>query len=309
MADHDKNNIQVFESSAKTAEPLCAYYGSCGGCDLQHVSYNDQLKLKMKWLAQIIARFPDLTVREIIPSPQEYYYRNRITLHHDGKAYGFYRASSHDIVVIDKCVIASELINDHLAVLNRDVLSGPETFELREGEGSYFLQVNSSQNQNLIDTVLNFCRLKKSQRVLELYCGSGNLSFPLSAISKSVTAIDGDSQAIEIANMKRREEKIKKVRFFATAVYDAVYEFSQKLEQFDTILCDPPREGLRDVAKILPRFKAEKIIYVSCNPLSFIRDAKIFSSKNYRLKEIVPIDMFPQTKHVEIVGLFCFKKP
>ena len=112
MANYDKNNIQVFESSAKSAKPLCAYYGSCGGCDLQHVSYDEQLLVKMRWLKQIFANFKDLIIRHIIPSPKEYYYRNRITLHHDKKTYGFYRTSSHDIVAIQKCVIASETINN-----------------------------------------------------------------------------------------------------------------------------------------------------------------------------------------------------
>jgi len=304
MTVYAKNNKQLFESSPKTREPLCEYYGECGGCDLQHISYEEQLGLKMRWLRQIFTRFPQTKILEILPSLHEYYYRNRITLHHDKKQIGLYKAYTHDIVPIKKCVIASEVINEKLSRLEPQVLCGDPSFELREDDNSSFLQVNSYQNDNLIETVLNYCQGQKTQSILELYCGSGNLTFPLSKISRSILAIDGDEAAITLAAERRRIDKIKKIRFQTSSVYDVVFKLSQAFESFDVIVCDPPREGIKESSKILPRFKANKIIYVSCNPISFIKDAQTLCRKGYQLIEVTPIDMFPQTRHVEIVGLF-----
>jgi len=304
MTVYAKNNKQLFESSAKTREPLCEYYGECGGCDLQHISYEEQLGVKMQWLRQIFTHFPQTKILEIIPSLQEYFYRNRITLHHNKKQFGFYKANTHDIVPIQKCVIASEVINEKLSHLGSQVLCGDPSFELREDDNSSFLQVNNYQNENMLETVLNYCRGQKTQSILELYCGSGNLTFPLSKISRSILAIDGDEAAITLAEERRRSDKIKKIRFQTSPVYDAVFKLSQDFESFDVIVCDPPREGIKQSSKILPRFKAKKIIYVSCNPVSFIKDAQVLCQKDYELIEVTPIDMFPQTRHVEIVGLF-----
>lgn len=257
-------------------------------------------ELVRRWLCD----FEDVELADIIPSPQEYFYRNRVTLHHDGKNFGFYRGRTHEIVAIQKCVIASDLINQKISALKNDVLSGPQTFEIREDDASVFLQVNLFQNRNLIETVLEFCRGKKSQNILELFCGVGNLTFALSEVCHKITAVDSDRAAIKMAEQKRLKLKNKKINFIAGDASDFVFKMSQNLEKTDVIVCDPPRAGLKSAAKSLCQLETERIVYVSCNLESFFKDAKILRNKKYYLKKLVPLDMFPQTHHVELVGLF-----
>lgn len=284
--------------------PLCEYFGICGGCDLQNLSYTEQLKLKSESARRLFANFGDVEIAEIVASPREYFYRNRVTLHHDGKKFGFYRGRTHDIVPIKKCVIANDIVNQKITGLDESVLKGPQLFEVREDDARIFLQVNSSQNKNLVETVLSFCHGKKSQRILELYCGAGNLTFPLAEICRKITAVDLDAKAIALAEHKRQELKNKKVNFVSGDVADFVFKMSQDLQNIDTIICDPPRAGLKSAVNSIGHLGADRIVYVSCNPESFIRDARILQNKNYLLKKLVPLDMFPQTSHMELVGLF-----
>lgn len=288
-------------------KPLCEYFGICGGCDLQNLSYPHQLKFKSESVRCLFANFGDVEISEIIPSPKEYFYRNRVTLHHDGKKFGFYRGRTHEVVGIKKCVIASDVVNQKISELGNDVLRGPQIFEIREDDASIFLQVNSSQNKNLVETVLSFCRGKKSQKILELYCGAGNLTFSLAEICHKITAVDLDEKAVALAEHKRQELKNKKINFVQGDVVDFVFKMSQDLQSVDTIICDPPRAGLKSAVNSIGQLGAERIIYVSCNPESFLRDARILQNKNYQLKKLVPLDMFPQTDHVELVGLFQSK--
>lgn len=285
-------------------KPLCEYFGTCGGCDLQNLSYSEQLKLKSEVVRRLFANFGDIEISGIVASPKEYFYRNRVTLHHDGKKFGFYRGRTHDIVPIKKCVIASEVVNQKITELSGSVLKGSQPVEVREDDASVFLQVNSSQNKNLVETVLSFCHGKKSQRILELYCGAGNLTFSLAEICHKITAVDLDAKAIALAEHKRQEIKNKKINFVKGDVVDFVFNMSQDLQTVDTIVCDPPRAGLKSAANSIAHLGAERVIYVSCNPESFLRDARILQNKNYLLKKLVPLDMFPQTNHVELVGLF-----
>lgn len=271
---------------------------------MQNLSYSEQLKLKSELVRRLFANFSDIEISGIVASPKEYFYRNRVTLHHDGKKFGFYRGRTHEVVAIEKCVIASELVNQKISALDDDILRGPPIFEIREDDTSVFLQVNSSQNKNLVETVLSFCRGKKSQNILELYCGAGNLTFSLAGICHKITAVDLDAKAIALAERKRQELKNKKINFVKGDVVDFVFNMSQDLQTVDTIVCDPPRAGLKSAANSVAHLGAERIIYVSCNPESFLRDARILQNKNYLLKKLVPLDMFPQTSHVELVGLF-----
>lgn len=295
---------KILPLASQTVKPLCEYFGICGGCDLQDLSYPEQLKLKSDSVRRMLKNFDDVEIAEIIPSSKEYFYRNRVTLHHDGKNFGFYRGHTHEVVPIKKCVIANESVNQKISGLGKSVLGGPQTFEIREDDSSVFLQVNSSQNKNLIEAVLSFCHGKKSQKILELYCGAGNLTFSLAEVCRQITAVDLDGKAIELAEHKRQETNNKKINFVERDVVDFVFRMSQDLEKTDVIVCDPPRAGLKSAANTVCQLGATRIVYVSCNPESFCRDAQIFQGKNYQLKKVLPLDMFPQTRHVELVGLF-----
>lgn len=284
------------------AVPRCQHYGVCGGCDLQHWSYARQLAFKEERVRKIFERFPQVIFHKIVPSPQEYAYRNRVTLHSDGVKFGFYKKKTHDLVAIQDCAIASPVVNQKMTALQT---LPPGDFEVREDElATAFIQVNTEQNTNLQNLVVTAARFQKTQRILELYAGAGNLSFPLSKICRELIAIEGNRVAVQAAQKRKATQKNRKVSFVCGDVYEEAYRLITDYEKFDTLVCDPPRGGLGDVAGLLPKFGADKIVMVSCEPHTLVRDACVLRSKGFLLKEISTLDMFPQTHHIEVVALF-----
>lgn len=314
------NLNDINNSSLEQVKPLCPYFGECGGCDLQHLAYSEQVRLKKKGLENLFQKFVDVEIHDVISSPKAYGYRNRITLHHDGKKWGYFKRGSHDIIAIDQCPIASESLNQKLKWLSmgkpldslrslgvNSFLKTNREFELREDDSVEFTQINTEQNDNLKTTVIKLLPRQKTQRVLELYAGSGNLTFALAKLVRDIIAVENHPEAVRLAQEKCRNLGFKKIKFRQELAADAVFNLVQNCETFDTIVVDPPREGLMNVAAKLFQLKAKTIIYVSCNPITFRHDAEVLAQKNYALKSITPLDMFPQTRHVEVVGVFTKK--
>lgn len=297
---------KILKASPQRREPRCAVFGHCGGCQLQHMSYDAQLEFKVVGLKSALRDF-SFDLRPIIPSPQEYEYRNRVTIHHNRKRWGFHAAQSNEIVSTENCAIASTAVN---AFLNDDLLKYASPVEVRENGVAakpFFAQVNSVQNTNLIQVVCSLLPKSKRQRILELYAGGGNLSFDLARHASEVVAVEGNEQAVEFMRERIRSES-KKAAILPRCqdVADAVYELVNDCEQFDVIVCDPPRDGLLKAVNQIDKLGARTLIYVSCHPTAFARDAKQLNNKNYVLQSVTPIDMFPQTRHLEIVGVFSY---
>ncbi len=164
-----------------------------------------------------------------------------------------------------------------------------------------FSQINLEQNQNLIQTVLRFSEVNKEDRVLDLYAGVGNLTLPLAMGAKEVLGIEENKMAIEDARFNAERNGIKNCDFIHGRVEDVL--MSSKRETPDLAVLDPPRTGCKTILDQVIRLKPKKIIYVSCEPTTFSRDLRLFSERGYRLQRLGLIDMFPQTFHMEVIGL------
>jgi 23S rRNA (uracil1939-C5)-methyltransferase len=171
---------------------------------------------------------------------------------------------------------------------------------IRTSPGSFF-QVNPEQNQRLIETVLKFAAVKEGETGLDLYAGIGNLTLPLSLGVKEITGIEENKKTVEDARFNAGGNNIKNCLFLQGRAEEALEQWNKKNPDF--IVLDPPRAGCRDVLDQLIRLRPERIVYVSCDPATFSRDLRLFSEKGYGLTEIALIDMFPQTYHMETVGL------
>lgn len=302
----------------------CPVYGRCGGCDLQHMDYATQLALKADWVREACVGLAGGVIHPVVPSPNEFDYRNRVTLHRSKAGIGYHRRGSHEIVPITSCPLASPALNKKIAAASElgntapanhagrqrgriPLLPSEDTpFELREDAGATFTQANALLNPELTRIVAHAARWRKSQNILELYAGSGNFSFTLAEIAHTVTAVEGNATAHMEAQARKKssphESTAQRVSFRHAEVRGFIFELIQAHEHFDTIVCDPPREGLGDLATRLVELGAGRIVLISCELESFVRDARALMSKGYRLDEITPLDMFPQTQHVEIVG-------
>jgi 23S rRNA (uracil1939-C5)-methyltransferase len=306
--------IKLITPSKFRIEPPCPVYGVCGGCQWQHVNYEEQLKQKEFIVAHALSRIAKeegASILPIIRSPLDFFYRNRVTFQRDGSKIGFYQKQSHKIVNVEKCYIADEIINEKLKNLRQDSRSLPlsDRFEVSVDETSGFSQVNSRQNVNMQKYVLKALENPDAgQKLLDLYCGSGNFSFPIADLGWDVYGVDLNKAGIEAAVATAASTR-RKIYFKKRDCAAEARDLAMQNKNFDAILLDPPRTGadetLWDSIKIL---SPKKLIYVSCNPATFARDwARLRAKTSLKLISVQPFDMFPQTFHVELIALaHCF---
>lgn len=169
---------------------------------------------------------------------------------------------------------------------------------------SSFFQVNSKQTLNLYNLVLEKCALKGKEIVYDLFCGTGTISLFLSRWCQKVIGIEINKDAIKDATENMYLNNIQNCTFLAGDVSKIIK--SQK-EKADIIVVDPPRAGLDNITiENIFRLNPEKIVYVSCDPVTLARDLKILSEK-YNIESVTPVDMFPNTYHVECVCVLKLK--
>lgn len=369
--------IQIVEPSPWRVIPPCPSFGSCGGCQWQHVDSSVHGELKKEILGEILKRLgglKEIPFISVAPSPKPYGYRVRVQLKVKGKAMGYYQERSHKIVDIDHCPISHPLVNQIIRNLRKELaaLLRMEEIEINvspeEGRGvllfhphsygqriEYFMkeflrsqpilrglaiasedglnlfgdptlnfmiplsqerekrnltfrispesfsQINREQNQTLIQTVLQFSGVNKEDRVLDLYAGIGNLTLPLAMGAKEVLGIEENRMALEDARFNAGKNGIINCDFIQGRVEDVFMGWKRKTP--DLIVLDPPRTGCKTILDQVVRLKPKKIVYVSCEPTTFSRDLRLFSERGYLLQRLGLIDMFPQTYHMEVVGL------
>lgn len=166
-----------------------------------------------------------------------------------------------------------------------------------------FSQVNYDQNRQMIRTVLEWGGLQGNERVLDLYCGNGNFSLPLSRFCDEIVGLEEYGDSIADAEYNARNNGVRNARFIAMDTERGLRELVDAGERFHLVLLDPPRTGAREAVHLIPALKPEKIIYVSCDPSTLARDLSNLYGKGYRVAASRAIDMFPQTYHIESVTL------
>ncbi len=166
-----------------------------------------------------------------------------------------------------------------------------------------FLQTNSRQTENLYQKALELSQLSGSEKILDLYCGAGTISLFISPFAKEVEGVEIVPEAIQMAGKNKKENGVENAHFVLGEARKIAKQYRLENRSFDRIILDPPRAGLHPkvIRDVLP-LGAEKITYVSCNPTTFARDAKLFVEGGYRLARVIPVDMYPHTFHVELVG-------
>lgn len=170
-----------------------------------------------------------------------------------------------------------------------------------------FFQVNPLQTEVLYRKVLEFADLKGSETVFDVYCGIGTISLFLAGTAKHVFGIEEVDSAIEDANENAKLNAIVNTTFLAGKAERVIVDLHKKGINADVIVVDPPRKGCDEVVlNTIAEIKPEKLIYVSCNPATLARDLRILEDKGYRTKIVQPVDLFPNTMHVECV--VCIQK-
>jgi tRNA/tmRNA/rRNA uracil-C5-methylase (TrmA/RlmC/RlmD family) len=287
----------ILEPSPHRQSPPCPYYQVCGGCDYQHIGYAHQLELKRFQVQQALHRIAKLTeviVRPVVPSPKSYGFRNRITIHSNGHAIGFFRKRSREIVDVAKCALASEAVNAGLSKIRHQGMAADSHATIREDDSVItFTQTNDEVARKIVDYVR--ARAKGSVLV-DAFCGSGFFAHSLAPKFKTVIGIEWNRAACELA----ARSALKNEKFVCADVTEILPQILKE-QLVDTLLLDPPAKGLaREVSAAIEERPPGTVIYVSCNPATFARD---LSRLRLHLVDVQPFDMFPQTAEIELVAL------
>jgi 23S rRNA (uracil1939-C5)-methyltransferase len=326
--------VEVHEASPDRVEAPCPYFGVCGGCQWQHIGYERQLELKRHVVSEQLRRIGKFTVQpvaEIVGADEPLGYRNHVRFS-AGKegALGFVRRASHSFLPIERCLIAQPAINEILAryqgkagamhqlevrfgVNTGDILiQPPEAGEKRKGRSyreallgrvfevssASFFQSNTRQTERLIELVIEKLEPRPDDLLVDAYAGVGTFAALLAPLVGRVIAIEEAPNAVvdATANM----EDLSNVSCIEGKVEHVLPELG---ERPDALILDPPRQGCHPgaLAAVLS-LSPPRLVYVSCDPATLARDLRILVDGGYELIDVTPLDMFPQTFHVECVA-------
>ena len=312
--------VKILEPSPARVKAPCPYFGVCGGCSWQHISREEQLKQKQLLVEDSlkeIQKLQSFEVRKLLPSPQDYFYRNRIQMTALNGGWNFRKKHSHDFVQVKDCLIVEEPIRKVVQNPPKN-LKNSVRYDLRISESNEtlitaldedvelvgFSQVNRFQNQELIDHVLAALPAESSGELFEFYAGSGNFTFPITSQKTfgHVWAVEGSPVLVKKAHQLIQQQNIssKKLSFHLGDVGQFLKTRWPKKD--DVVFLDPPRIGADEsVIKTLGLSKPRQIVYLSCHPVTLGRDLKrlLALEKSYKINFVQPFEMFPQTDHVE----------
>jgi tRNA/tmRNA/rRNA uracil-C5-methylase (TrmA/RlmC/RlmD family) len=329
--------LKIIKPLPARVKPLCRYYENCGGCCYQHLDYEHQLKSKKKQVEEAfwkIGKIVSPPVLEPIAAPKIYHYRGKAQYHAEavsnGWKIGFLDISGGKLVDIERCEIMEETINEKMRVLrdnkqlrrNDDaqltiwsdffvdepckkesivrVVKDKNFLVPRDG----FFQANLYLTDQLVDEVCRLAATNEINTIVDAYCGSGLFSIFLSSYAKNIIGIEISEKSVKYAQINAENAGVKNVKFICGDIENVL---RRKLlppgDKIDLIFLDPPRSGCeKAVLKEIVVWQPRKIIYVSCNPATQARDVKYLNECGYDLRSLLPVDMFPQTEHIEVIG-------
>jgi tRNA/tmRNA/rRNA uracil-C5-methylase (TrmA/RlmC/RlmD family) len=288
---------EVLRSSAERVEPPCPYFGRCGGCDYQHITYRHQLELKRRQVSELLKRvghLPDVSVSPAIPCRNPYGFRNRITVHAERGRIGFFAKNSRNVVDVERCAIAIPEVNEKLKQLRKEGLRDGSHRTLRgTGVPLTFAQTNSFVASELLEYIS--VRLE-GKVLLDAYCGSGFFAHALADRFQRVVGLDWNEHAISRARGLAGANEL----YICADVGGAIAAILGAHHP-EAVLVDPPAAGIeKRVAEALVANKPERLIYVSCDPATLARDLSRLR-EHFKVQSVQPFDMFPQTAEIETV--------
>jgi len=312
---------RVVTPSPERVAPECQYFGACGGCQYQHIEYAAQLRFKHKQIADLFERVGKISpekISPVLPCPAPYGYRNRIMIRSqwNGPAkklvIGFIRADNNFVEDIEECKISEPALNEQIKEVRANpppkggikvvLRVQPENWEVPPDS---FFQNNFFLLPKLVETVRELLRAGGARHLIDLYCGVGFFGIEAADVVESFVGVEYDQLAIKAARQNAALRKITNGEFVAAKVEVILPELLQKFTPEKTsVILDPPRKGCwPETLELLRQTRPAQVIYVSCHPATMARDLNILCADGvFELVRVQPLDMFPQTQHVECVA-------
>lgn len=331
--------LEILEKSPHRIEAPCPHFGTCGGCQYQNFSYDEQLRWKTRQVSELLKHMvgSDHPVLPAIPSPRQYGYRSKLTPHFqkpksgERPAIGFLEFDRRSrLVDVAHCPIAMDEINAALPAERKLVFQNAASYKsgatllLRATEGKvetnprspiaehigdltfHFLAGDFFQNNPFIlsdftDYVAEQAKAGGQRFLLDAYCGSGLFALTLARHFEKVIGIEVSETSADWARRNALTNDIENATFIAASAEKLFAEIKDPAAQ-TTVIIDPPRKGSSpEFLTQLFDYRPSKVVYISCNPATQMRDLNAFLEAGYAIETIQPFDLFPQTRHLECV--------
>lgn len=328
---------EIITPSPVRIEPPCPYFGRCGGCDFQQLTYEAQLAAKSEMIRDCLHRIarleniPDVVVNR---SPKEWRYRMRATwqIDEEQRRIGYYERGSRRVCDVADCAILQPELQQTLekvratewhefppglkhldAVVGENGVSlspefaGFNTTELSLTLGGEVYHYNAEAffqvNPSLLEALTEFALEGLSgATALDLYCGVGLFTLPLAPRFQKVIGVESNSTSVRFARRNLQRAGLTNVRVTNATVTEWFRSDGRDSGPVDLVLLDPPRAGAESaVIKGIIDLHPLNISYVSCDPATLARDLKKLMTGGYDISAIAAFDLFPQTHHVETV--------
>ncbi|CAK9041979.1 Uncharacterized RNA methyltransferase BMEI1496 [Durusdinium trenchii] len=320
----------LLEKSAHRVNAPCMHFGQCGGCALQHLDDVYYRTWKRRLVVNALTRqgFDEAVVAPLVSCTPESRRRARFAIRKTaaGLVFGFNKRSSDRIVDIERCLIIDPALQQKMDGLRRLAAATPHhwrvfdmavslcdngvdvTFSGGDAEDSLSVQeaslmTTAAETADVIRVSIEDVALRMRGVLQIFFSGVGTFTLPL-ATGAPVDAVDSDKAAIGALDAAlRRQRPPHPVTAKARNLFDRPLMASE-LREYDCIVFDPPRAGAEAQAVEIAASSTPLVIGVSCNPVSFARDAAILRSGGYALSQVTPVDQFVYAPHVELVGIF-----
>ena len=336
--------VKVLTPSPYRTAPPCPYFGPCTGCQWQHIDYQHQLRIKRQIVLDALGEaggFDEPPVSPTLAAPEQYGYRNhaRFTVGRKKGELGFVNRETRRFVPIQECLLMHPWVNAALerlqgrcaetsqlslrygvntgdfliqpALKNEDVPlpSGQKHYlESLDGRGfriaaSSFFQVNTRQAARMVELVKDELQLTGTEVLVDAYAGVGIFATLLAPHAGKVIAIEESASAVQDAVENARG--VEGVQFLQGKAEEVLERIDERPHG---VILDPPRAGChRKTLEALIQLAPRRVVYVSCDPYTLARDLKILCQSPFHLELVQPIDVFPQTRHVECIATLSWQ--
>jgi tRNA/tmRNA/rRNA uracil-C5-methylase (TrmA/RlmC/RlmD family) len=331
--------VEVLVPSPDRIAPVCPLFGECGGCQYQHLDYQKQLDWKTRQVGELMKHMAGVVfpVKPCLSTEQTWHYRSKITPHFDKAreggigAIGFLaNGQRFKLVDVPQCEIAMDAINEALPGIRADIRAKADTFKRgstilvratgdgvvtdfkatateRVGELTFrFLAGDFFQNNPFILPLFTGYVAKQAAAggarfLVDAYCGSGLFALTLAKHFEKVAGVEVSETSCEWARKNAASNHIANATFLTAPAEDVFAGINFPAAE-TAVVIDPPRKGCTpEFIDQLVNFGPARLVYVSCDPATQVRDLKLLTGAGYELAEVQPFDLFPHTRHLECV--------
>ncbi|MCP5532776.1 MAG: class I SAM-dependent RNA methyltransferase [Akkermansiaceae bacterium] len=331
--------VEVLVPSTDRVEPRCPLFGDCGGCQYQQLAYPRQLEWKSRQVGELMKHMAGIEhpVNPCLSTDQIWNYRSKITPHferpRDGviSEIGFLAMGSRSrLVDVPRCEIAMDAINDALPGIRDDVRSRAASFRrgstvlIRAARNGVVTEFDATVTEKVGDLEFKFLARDFFQNnpfilpkftgyvaerataggarfLVDAYCGSGLFALTLARRFEKVRGVEVSESSVEWARRNAEANGIGNAEFLAASA-EAIFAGIDFPPHETAVVIDPPRKGCTpEFLTQLAAFGPQRVVYVSCDPATQVRDLRMLDQSGYRLEDVQPFDLFPHTRHLECV--------